>query len=240
MLILHHYTPRYIGADLRVACETFAQVFSLQVNAMDSLQQSEQRLCARRIREMVVSRLTNSDNLGAQLASRDLLSYVNATGMVAYTDGKLHRFGFVPDDADIMRLIQWLGATGDAVYSTDRLAEIHPPAAEYKDLVCGLLAIALTRASHDYVLWFRAEYETTVRWAGDPSKPVVSEKHGTRLTPRGSFAEWRQLNRMHSRAWSEVDLEAADALRVVLLESVLKAVEKSLHERYRCKVFRRH
>ena len=33
MLVLHHYSPRYVPADLRVACETFAQILSLRVEA---------------------------------------------------------------------------------------------------------------------------------------------------------------------------------------------------------------
>ena len=31
MLVLHHYSPRHVSADLRVACETFAQILSLHV-----------------------------------------------------------------------------------------------------------------------------------------------------------------------------------------------------------------
>jgi signal transduction histidine kinase len=51
------------------------------------------------------------------------------------------------------------------------------------------------------------------------------------LTPRGSFAEWLEVTRMHSAPWSEMDLEAAEALRVVLLESVLKSVDLARRER---------
>lgn len=83
----------------------------------------------------------------------------------------------------------------------------------------------------DYVLWFRPEIGRTVRWAGDPSKPTKVDRHGARLTPRGSFAEWLEVTRMHSAPWSETDLEAAQSLRVVFLESVLKSVDLARHER---------
>ena len=221
LLVLHHQsTPHYVTADLRSACETFARVFSLQIEAKMLLELSLRRIAARGIREAVVSRLTVATDVGVELAaSPELLRYVDATGGAVFVSGKLRTFGAVPTDAEITLLIRWLGSVdGPPVFSTDSLVAGYPPAAEYVDRVSGLLAVALTRNSRDYVLWFRAEYETTVRWAGDPSKPVIVGEHGSRLSPRGSFAEWRERKRMHSVPWSEVDLEAADALRISLLD----------------------
>jgi light-regulated signal transduction histidine kinase (bacteriophytochrome)/AmiR/NasT family two-component response regulator len=229
LLVLHHRAPRYVAADLRVACETFARVFSLQIEAKALLELSIERIAARGIREAVLSQLSGAADVGEELASRELLRYVNATGVAVIVSGNLRTFGLVPADADITLLRQWLDSVDRPVFSTESLAAAYPPAAEYADRVSGLLAVALTRNSRDYLLWFRAEYETTVRWAGDPSKPVTVGEHGTRLTPRGSFAEWRELKRLHSVPWSEVELEAADALRINLLDvTQQKHYEESL------------
>ncbi len=233
LLVLHNRAPRYVAADLRVACETFAKVFSLQIEAKTLLQQSNKRAAARGIREAVVSRLSGAADLAAELSSpevmAELLRCVDATGVAVCLSGKLRTFGTVPADADITQMMQWLHGVDRPDYSTDRLAAVYPPAAAYSDRVSGLLAVALTRSARDYVLWFRAEYETTVRWAGDPSKPVIVGNHGARLTPRGSFAEWRRLERMHSVPWSEVEMEAADALRINLLDvTQQKRYEESL------------
>jgi light-regulated signal transduction histidine kinase (bacteriophytochrome)/CheY-like chemotaxis protein/HPt (histidine-containing phosphotransfer) domain-containing protein len=235
LLVLHHQTPRHVAADLRVACETFAQVFSLQIEAKTLLQHSIQRIAARGIREAVISRLSGSADLAEGLASpellRELLKCVDANGVAVFVSGKLSASGVVPTDAEIMLLIQWLDSVERQVFSTDSLGAAYPPASEYSDLGSGLLAVALNRKSRDYVLWFRAEYETTVRWAGDPSKPVIVGAHGSRLTPRASFAEWRELKRMHSVPWSEVELEAADALRINLLDlTQQKQYEQSLRQ----------
>ncbi len=106
-----------------------------------------------------------------------------------------------------------------------------PPAGAYAAAASGLVAVGISRVPRDYVLWFRPEFGRTVRWAGDPSKPIKVDRHGARLTPRGSFSEWLEVSRMHSAPWSVVDLEAAEALRVVLLESVLKSVDLARRER---------
>jgi signal transduction histidine kinase len=92
------------------------------------------------------------------------------------------------------------------------------------------MAVGLSREPRDYVLWFRPEIGRTVRWAGDPSKSVKVGPLGARLTPRGSFAEWLEETKMHSAPWSDVDLEAAEALRVVLLECVLRSVDQARRE----------
>jgi len=94
-----------------------------------------------------------------------------------------------------------------------------------------LVAVGLSRLPRDYVLWFRPEVGRTVRWAGDPSKPLKVDRHGARLTPRGSFAEWLEVTKMQSAPWSDVDVDAAEALRVVMLESVLKSVDLARRER---------
>jgi chemotaxis family two-component system sensor kinase Cph1 len=233
ILVLHHGAPLDVPSHVRVACETFAQVFSLQIEATTLTDQSMLRINTRRIREGVVSRLSTARDIGAELACRDLLRYVNANGMAVSVAGKWHTYGFVPCAADLQALMEWRNTIDDPLFATDRLADVNPAAAAYSDTVSGMLAVALTRTSRDHVLWFRAEYETTVRWAGDPSKALVVEENGSRLTPRGSFAEWRQVKRCQAQPWSEIDLEAAEALRVVLLESVLKAADKTLQDRER-------
>jgi light-regulated signal transduction histidine kinase (bacteriophytochrome)/CheY-like chemotaxis protein len=232
LLVLHHQsTPHHVAADLRSACETFARVFSLQIEAKMLLELSLRRMAARGMRDALVSRLSASTDVAVELAtSPELLRYVDATGGAVFMSGKLRTVGAVPSDAEITLLIQWLGSVDrPPVFSTDSLSAAYPPAAEYADRVSGLLAVPLTRNSHDCILWFRAGYETTVRWAGDPSKPVIVGHDGSRLSPRGSFAEWRELTQMHSIPWSEVDLEAADALRISLLDVTQhKAYEESL------------
>jgi light-regulated signal transduction histidine kinase (bacteriophytochrome) len=231
MLVLHHQTPHYVSVGLRVACETFAQVFSLQIEAKSQLEVSMRRFAARGLRETVVGRLLDGASIARNLASRDLLRYVDATGVAVWVAGELCTYGFTPSHVDVAALMHWLDSLDVPVFSTDSLWNLYPPAAAYADVASGLLAVTMARQSRDYVLWFRAEYETTVRWAGDPTKPVIVEEQGARLTPRGSFAEWRAINRMRAVPWSEVDVEAAAALRINLLENALQAADQKLRDR---------
>lgn len=231
MLVLHNYSPRHVSADLRVACETFAQVFSLHVEAKIQAETSVLRLEARRIREELVNRLNGVVDIGRAIADWDVLSYVGAHGAAVLLDGQMHLIGETPTSDEIAALVAWLNSVNRPRYSSDCLGQVYPPAAAFPDRACGLLAVGLSREPRDYVLWFRPEIGRTVRWAGDPSSSIKSGPLGSRLTPRGSFTEWLEVTKGQSAPWSDVDLEAAEALRVVLLECVLRVVDFVHRER---------
>jgi two-component system, chemotaxis family, sensor kinase Cph1 len=231
MLVLHHYSPRRLSADLRVACETFAQVLSLHIESKVQAETVALRNDTRRIREELISDLTGERDIGAALASSDLLRYVSATGAVVYLEGQLHLVGDTPAAPEVIELVQWLNQVNRPLLATEHLSSEYAPAASFAGVASGMLAVGLSRVPRDYVLWFRPEIGRSVRWAGDPSKPIKVDRHGARLTPRGSFAEWLEVTKMRARAWSDVDIEAAEVLRVLLLESVLRGVDLARRER---------
>jgi two-component sensor histidine kinase/CheY-like chemotaxis protein len=72
-----------------------------------------------------------------------------------------------------------------------------------------------------------------VNWAGDPSKPVTSGPLGDRLTPRRSFELWRETVRGQSSSWLAVECRIAEALRVSLLEVILRLSDLTESERRR-------
>lgn len=231
MLVLHHYSPRYLSADIRVACETFAQILSLHIETRIEARNAQARANTRRILEKLVNDLTDTADIGGTLACDALLAYVQATGAVVYYDGELHPIGDTPAAADILEIVGWLNRVNQPLFDTEHLAEAHPAGARITANASGLLAVGLSRVPRDYVLWFRPEIGRTVRWAGQPTKTTSVDQHGVRLTPRGSFAEWLEVTKQHSAPWTAIDREAAEALRVVFLETVLKAVDLARRER---------
>lgn len=230
MLVLHHYSPRHVSADVRNACETFAQMFSLHVETKTQAETSVARLRARHDLEELFGGAIDARDIGAVIERWNLPRYLGASGAAVYLDGRQHRVGHTPAPAEIDALLRWLNGVNRPLLATGHLAAQYPPAAAFPELASGLVAVRLSREPRDYVLWFRPEIGLTVRWAGDPSKSVKVGPLGARLTPRGSFAEWREVTRMQSAPWSEVDLEAAEALRVALLEWVLRGTDMARRE----------
>jgi two-component sensor histidine kinase len=94
-----------------------------------------------------------------------------------------------------------------------------------------LLAIPISRSPRDYVVLFRSELVRSVRWAGDPHKPVEYGPNGPRLTPRESFAEWKELVEGRSRPFTTSELRVAETLRATLIEVVLRLADEASAER---------
>jgi light-regulated signal transduction histidine kinase (bacteriophytochrome) len=142
--------------------------------------------------------------------------------------------GLVPSPVQFERIVQALaGAAAGEVYTTDRIGGLVDGAGDYAHLAAGLLAIPLSRAPRDYVVLFRAERLRTVRWAGNPEKPVEYGPHGARLTPRKSFEEWSELVKGNATPFSEPELRVARTVRTALLEVVLRFSEDVGLERRR-------
>jgi len=231
MLVLHHYSPHHVAADLRVACETFAQIFSLHVDAKAQAETSVHRLDAQRSREELIAQLADAQDIGAAISSWGLMPYVAATGAIVHLDGRTRSIGVTPPPDEVGALMAWLNGMNRPLYATEQLSVVYPRGSGFSAVASGLLAVGLSREPRDYLIWFRPEIGRTVRWAGNPSSQVKVARHGARLTPRGSFAEWLEVTRFHSASWSNVDLEAAEALRVVLLENVLKRIDTTRREK---------
>ncbi len=227
LIACHHPTPRHVPARLRVACELFAEMASLRIEPEVTAQELQARLAARHVLEDLLLGLAHQPDLASGLTQLrpNLLDLIPAGAVSLWFNGHTTSIGATPTPEQIEGLIAWLGTQPEAVFATDRLAELYPPAQAFASVASGVLALSLTRMPADYVLWFLPETVSTVIWAGDPTKVLVPGPHGDRLSPRGSFAAWRQEMRLRSRPWLPAEIAAATALRTALLEVVLRRVD---------------
>jgi len=109
----------------------------------------------------------------------------------------------------------------------------YPPGRAFAERAAGMMVVPLSRPARDYLIFFRREISRSVNWAGDPSKPVTSGPLGDRLTPRRSFELWRETVRGQSSSWLAVECRIAEALRVSLLEVILRLSDLTESERRR-------
>lgn len=233
LIACHNYTPRYIAADLRVACELFGQMFSLQLEARIEVEAAERRIAARAIQDALSLVLPADADLAAALADKEanLRVLIPAGGVAVWLGSRLKTVGEVPPPAFIAALVEWLNGLARPVVDTFQLGTRFPPAAPYAAVASGLLAVALSRDPADYVLWFRPEIVHSVSWAGNPNKAVEGGPHGDRLTPRKSFDAWQEEVRSQAAPWDRVDIEVAHAFRVWLMENVLRQMDLARKER---------
>ncbi len=239
LIACHHMAPRFLSHRLRMACELFAQMASAKLETRVGADEFEAQLKSKRIHEELVTRMSREADLAQGLTryKPNLLDFISAEGVGLWLDDQFTGLGQTPRPEQVANLVGWLNETAaEGVFHTDKLPLLYPPAALFADAASGLIALSVSKTPRDYVLWFRPEVIHTVTWAGDPSKPVETIDGGQRLSPRKSFAAWRQSVSLHSHPWRSAEVEAAKTLRLSLMEVILRRIDQVAREREKARV----
>ncbi|HEX5660484.1 MAG TPA: ATP-binding protein [Polyangiales bacterium] len=155
-------------------------------------------------------------------SSAQLLQLTEANGAALVHAGKVSCFGTTPSVREVEALTSWLRERASSdTFATEHLAADHTPLAGAGD-TAGLLAVPLEPTGGSWMLWFRHEVTRTVHWAGDPNKQLSIEHGEPRLTPRGSFALWKETVLGHCAPWQPWHLEIALELGHGIARVVLK------------------
>lgn len=234
LIACHHHTPRRLPVAVRAACEIFAQMFSLQLDTKEQAEDFAYAARLRRVHEGLVQVMAQEEDLAFGLIKHrpNLLDFIASEGVALLIDGNYSAIGRVPEEKAVRALAAWLSQNAtDGVVALYAIAEAWPPARDFAETAAGVLMLSVTRDPRDCIIWFRPEVVQTVTWAGNPNKPVELGPDGARLTPRRSFEAWRETVRGRSRPWKAIELDAAQALRVSLLEVVLRRMDQVAQER---------
>ena len=231
MLVCQHATPRTAGPELRVVVDMIGKVVSLLLASVGEAEAHGDRLRRQGLLTALAARLELKMPLLQALAEpgADLLRCVGASGAVVRMSGKTMCVGMVPgmDEAELM-LSTMLSRAGGEVLAYDdlglRQADFPAGTAD----TAGALLLPLGHAAGDAILWLRPEVLHAVVWAGDPDRHTVSNEQTGRLSPRGSFAAWKEIVRGRSQGWSDTDLETARQLGVVVAAASARRTEAEL------------
>ncbi len=221
----HHRTPRVIDYEKRTMIELYAQLFNYEIALKESERDRQEAEDARTLHDRLMARATDQEGFAKnfETISEEIRQVIPFDGIIFYSGNEITRLGSTLDDDEFMALIRFLNTTAASnVFTSDALRERHPPAADYGDRVAGVMALPISRHPRDYIVLFRREVARSVKWAGNPDKPVETGPNGIRLTPRKSFEAWQEIVKGRSMPWTRSEKNAAEALRVTLLEVVLK------------------
>ena len=241
LIACHHYAARTLNMPLRVAAEMFGEFFSLHLGALIQRRRLDTASLARTKLDQMLKR---SNELDVESFLRDsmpdFLNLIPADGYGLLIDGQWTGQGTTPSPTDIPLLANFISSVADGrVWATHSLTRQFPEAERYYQVAAGVLAVPLSQLPRDYLLFFRKELVQTLDWAGDPNKSYETGPMGDRLTPRKSFAIWKQSVHRQSQPWTEQDREIAEAARVALVEIVLRHNELLAEERAKADVRQR-
>lgn len=224
----HQYRgPKHIPFDTRSACEIVARITSMLFPDKSATELAAVRQRARRAHAALVSQVRTVPEVAealvhAPVSVRELIDCSGAA--VMSENGHWLTVGMTPDPETLSALTHWIQARAgeQVVFHTDQLARDYAPASAFCKVASGVLAVRIPKGEANYILWFKPELVQTVRWAGDPEKPVTYDAGAARLHPRRSFDEWRQEVRQQSSPWTAADIEAAIDLNHAIAAAYLQ------------------
>ena len=234
LIACHHRMPNRVGFQRRSIVELFGQMFSYLLEARSKEEERLQDEQARDIHHRLASAFAapNQSLTMVPEVLAGMTGYIAADGIASYHAGEITLTGLTPTKEEFLQIVRFLNKTqGGRVYATHCLRDVFPPAADFNMRAAGLLSVPISRTPRDYLVFFRREVVRTVTWAGDPTKVATPGPNGIRLSPRKSFEAWQETVRDQSERWSPRDMRAAEALRVTLVELVLRIADTAQAER---------
>lgn len=245
LIACHHYVPRFIHFELRAVCELFAEAVGTRIAALESFAQAQAETAVRRLEERMMRAISHEGDWRAALfdGSTALLEPVRASGAALLFDGEIRTAGEVPSTQTLREIGAWLDEQPRGLVATASLAHDAPQFASLTPIASGLLAAPISTAPGEYLIWLRPERVRTVTWGGNPFKQAREDDPLT-LSPRRSFAQWKQVVEGTSDAWTEVDRSAASliadtvgdviiqfrSVRLLLAESQINSFRRQMEQ----------
>lgn len=223
LIACHHYAgPLRVPFVIRETCAYLGQALSWQTTALRTAYAAERAKHVRESEAAIMVSVARESDLLDGLATEALTGIAEAAGAVLVLQEGSRRVGVTPSTEQLTKLVAYLGTREEDTFFTDKLSRELPEAAGWMDVASGVLAVTISRELREYLIWFRPMTEQTLDWAGNPHHEKLTKGTGeaSRLTPRGSFALWREIVRGQSLPWEPWHVQAASNLRRLLLGGI--------------------
>jgi chemotaxis family two-component system sensor kinase Cph1 len=229
LISCHHSTPKFVPYEIRTICEFVGQLMSTELANKEANENLDYKFHLKNIQGQFVERLSRATDFVSELIAdpEALLTLTGASGVAICDADSIQTIGQTPHVDELEPLLVWLhDRIQQDIFVTDDLSSLYPHAEQYKESASGLLAMAISKIQHRYVLWFRPELLQTVTWAGNPNKPKRLEEDGTvTIFPRHSFEAWQEIVSGKSSPWMECEVAGAIELRQAIVDIVLRQAE---------------
>lgn len=242
LIACHHYSPRILSMAQRVAAEMFGEFFSLHLSALTYKRSLEAATTARTALDRFLREASSADDINQSLRDHlpDFASLIASDGAAMWLDGEWTAQGSAPGPEHAPTLVGFARQVAHgAIWATHKLTDSLPVATTFADVASGILIVPLSQRPRDYLFFFRKEVVQTLDWAGNPEKTYEVGPLGDRLTPRKSFAIWKETVHLQSAPWTDAERQFAEAARVALVEVVLRHSELLSDERAKAEIRQR-
>lgn len=217
LVACHHYSPHRLSSSSLRFCEIFGGNISALLQNLENTHLLQRSVAAEKTAYGLEAGFRTDNCLQNLVEERaaEIMGLVEAQGMVLRIGDSTRSFGVLPDEGIAYEAMAPQAVDGISV--TENLGAHFDLSEQQTARASGAAFMQLSEEGDDFIVLIREEYEQIIRWAGKPGKVELVGSDGVkRLSPRGSFALWRQERRGCSKPFSFVDREILRILRRAL------------------------
>ncbi len=217
LIACHNYSPRFIDYKARESSKLIGQILSsaLEFRQEEANKHLQDRFNANvdALSKLMLKYTSIEEALCGQQVS--IADAVDASGAVLVYEDSIAKLGTTPNDEQLQHLLAWIRTNvTETFYYTNELSDVYPEAAAFKHTASGIMVLTLSHDLSEYIIWFKPEHIQTIKWAGNPDKPVeVSADGALKISPRKSFEAWSQQVSGKSQPWVDEEIKSAMRLK---------------------------
>lgn len=218
LIACHHMSALQVPYSVRMGCDVLCQILGSTVHGIETTEFSQQQMVSTTVRANLVLELIKAEDFDIALLSTHVhLQQLIPCDAIYLSYGVKHHVEGIAHQP-VQALLAWLESMHINFYHY--FAKTHLPTAVAQGLgtFTGGLALCIDKVNRSWIVFLRKEKIETISWAGIPQKEYKSGPLGERLTPRGSFEEWKQTVKGQSEPWTPTDLTTARELHIDMLD----------------------
>eukprot|EP01113_Clastostelium_recurvatum_P033766 TRINITY_DN4502_c0_g1_i1.p1 TRINITY_DN4502_c0_g1~~TRINITY_DN4502_c0_g1_i1.p1 ORF type:complete len:1082 (-),score=290.45 TRINITY_DN4502_c0_g1_i1:163-3117(-) len=233
LIVCHHGRPKVVPSDVRRMFQVLGNTLSSRIENMIHNKLEEKRIAMKALVAQVSGQESSqvSDHPLVSLTSHQpsynssLLQLFSAEYALVSVHGLRRFIGDMPEDdvpfvnAFELFLLQKRFTT---IFHSENVRKAYPEAFVTFDRVhstSGFLYIPLSLDASSFMVLFRLEQLSEVKWAGAPQKQygVHPATQQPSMMPRASFEMWVEQVRGQSQTWSDLEIETAQTMFVHIM-----------------------
>ncbi len=217
LIACHHYGTRHVRWSRLRFAELLGGTISTLLQSIENTNQLRQSITAEKVAFAIEQKARVDGRLSDVVAdsANALMELLHAQGLVLKLGGHITEYGSVPTPGlDFSALRE---AAIDGIATSSHLSNIIDMADSQQAHAAGAAYLELSEDGADFLVFLREQFEELIKWAGKPEKVERTSQDGTvRLSPRGSFALWREERKGKSKPFNALDHESLRIIRRAL------------------------
>jgi len=209
LVACHHYTPKFLPYIYRKAALLQTHFLTSQIKVRQAAEEYAVHTVVEAHLQQLLNALSSEGDFQLKFEGfTSLMAVANASGVAILHRGRLYEKGLVPSTERTRALFNWMADHVNGLqFFSSHLSAHYSDGEKISRQAAGVLYHRLGDPKKDAIIWFREEMEKTINWAGDPGEAI--KKAVNTLTPRSSFALFKQRLRHQSLEWTTSEVNAA-------------------------------